>query len=133
MRYYQLTFLISPDSAAEDIQKQVRNFLEKEGAVLDREEPSERIRLGYPIKKREDAYLSALYFHCEPDKLSNLRKKINDIPEVLRYMILTERISKAEAPKETIPVAPKQKLEPKKAPKKVELKEIEKKLDEILK
>ena len=132
MRYYQLTFLISPDSAASDIQKQVRNLLEKEGAVLDREESSERIRLGYPIKKKEDAYLGTLYFHCEPDKLSSLRKKINDIPEVLRYMILTERISKAEVPEKIAQITPP-KPKPKKAPKKVELKEIEKKLDEILK
>ena len=83
-------------------------------------------RLFSPIKRRSQAYITTLNFHLEPEKLTNLEKKLKSENQILRYLILVKQLPK----KVEIPTKiPKKVIRPKP---KVELKEIEKKLEEIL-
>jgi ribosomal protein S6 len=123
IRYYQLAYLLSPELKKEEIEKIQQNltsFLEKEG-VLDKVETPLKRTLFYPIKKKTEAFLGAVYFYLEPEKIKEFERKLKGEEKILRYLIVSEK-----APK-------KIKVEKKIAkPKKVELKEIEKKIEEIL-
>jgi ribosomal protein S6 len=123
MRYYQLAYLLSPElkkGEVENIQKHLTTFFEKEGILDKVEEPLKRT-LFYPIKKKTEAFLGTVYFYLDPEKIDELEKKLKEEEKILRYLIVSEK-----APK-------KIKIEKKiKKPEKVELKEIEKKIEEIL-
>jgi small subunit ribosomal protein S6 len=124
IRYYQLAYLISPELKKEEIemvQKDLTSFIEKEG-VLDKVETPLKRMLFYPIKKKTEAFLGAIYFYLEPQKIKDLERKLKEEEKILRYLIVSEKTPK------------KIKIEKKlKKPEKVELEEIEKKIEEILK
>jgi small subunit ribosomal protein S6 len=124
IRYYQLAYLLSPELKKEEIEKikkDLTSFFEKEGILDKIEEPLKRT-LFYPIKKKTEAFLGTIYFYLEPEKIKELEKELKKEEKILRYLIVSEK-----APK-------KVKVEGKiKKPEKVELEEIEKKLEEILK
>jgi small subunit ribosomal protein S6 len=127
MKQYELTYLITPDiteEQAKDFQNKVITSLQEEGGILTEAGVIFKKKLAYPIKKNLQAYLAVLTFQLDAGKLANLEKNLKAESQILRYIILTKtpvkeklvRIKKAPPPKE----------------KKVELKEIEKKLEEIL-
>jgi len=119
-----LAYLISPELKKEEIemvQKDLTSFIEKEG-VLDKVETPLKRTLFYPIKKKTEAFLGAIYFYLEPQKIKDLERKLKEEEKILRYLIVSEKTPK------------KIKIEKKlKKPEKVELEEIEKKIEEILK
>ena len=87
-------------------------------------------RLGYPIKEKTSVFLRTLTFHIKPEKLEGLEKKLKEAKEILRFIIVIKK--KPKAPKiipETLTKIETPKAQPKE---KVELKDIEKKLEEIL-
>lgn len=145
MKLYELTLILTPDLSEEEeklFQKKIQSFIQEEDGILtDSRNPLKR-KLGYPIKNKEEAFLVTLNFNLAPEKLGNLEKKLRSENQILRYLILTKKrpkISPAEGKK--LPVSPKilpsetykdkRIVKPSKE-KKVELKEIEKKLEEIL-
>jgi len=151
MKNYQLTYLISPDLSEEELKnlsEKIKNFIQEETGTLEKiTEPSKR-ELGYPIKKKGEAFLATLNFSFQPtadqpkagnpEKLGNLENKLKSEKQILRYLILTkktirerpERIIRKEVlPGIKKPLEVTKKVTP---PKKVELKEIDKKIEEIL-
>lgn len=121
MKYYELTYLISPDLS----EKEVLSFQEKIISLMQELGGELLGEVKTPMRKKM-AYLATLNFHLNPKKLGSLEKKLKSESQVLRYMILTKK-----GPKRVPEVA----IKPKKIVKpeaKVELKEIEKKLEEIL-
>jgi ribosomal protein S6 len=141
MRYYELTYLIKAElteEKAKEFQEKIISLIQEEGGILNEANSPFKRKLAYPIKKEGQAHLATLYFQLKADKLASLEKKVESEKEILRYLILTKK--KAEVIPEAakaIPAIRKEGEAPvpsaKKAPKKVELKEIEKKLEEILK
>jgi ribosomal protein S6 len=123
-RYYQLAYLTSPELTKEEVEKiqnDLTSFLEKEG-VLDKVETPLKRTLFYPIKKKNEAFLGAIYFYLQSEKLKEFEKKLKEQEKILRYLIVSEK-----APK-------KIKIEKKvKKPEKVGFEEIEKKIEELLK
>ena len=129
MRYYELTYIISPESnetEIEEITKKISSFIEeKEGKIAKSNKPI-KIKLRYPIRKKEEGFLATLSFYCQPEKLRDFEEKLKKESSILRYLILSKKpIKKIEIPKI-------KKVEIKKE-KKAKLEEIDKKLDEILK
>lgn len=124
MRYYQLTYLLSPELSKEEMKKveeKLMNLLQKEGGGFDKFDVPLKRSLFYPIKKFKEVFLGSLYFFIETENLKNLEKGLKSEEKILRYLITSEK-----APKK-IPIIKKVVK-----PKKVELKEFEKKLEEIL-
>ncbi len=87
-------------------------------------------------KQQRGSNFLTLEFYTEPERIAEIEKKLKSIPSA-RYMILTKKVPKVEVkiprrpprlPK-TFQAKPEKRIEEKK----VELKEIEKKLEEILK
>ncbi len=134
MKPYELTYLISSDVSEQelkDISEKIKTFIqEEEGIVKKTTEPS-KTKLGYSIKEKEECFLAVLNFSLNPEKIANLEKKLKSDTQILRYLILNKEVSektqiKKVLPKVEEPTAEKPKTE------KVELKEIDKKIEEIL-
>jgi len=133
MKLYELTYLISPElseSELKSLNEKINSLIYQKGAgVLNEVKLPIKKRLGQLIKKQREAFLINLSFYLEPDKLGSLEKELKSEKKILRYLILARpKIKIAKVRKRPTKVIPKIPVKEKK----VELKEIEKKLEEIL-
>lgn len=144
MKLYELTYLASPLLSEEEIKSllsKISGFISETGGKMEKSHEPLRKKLAYPIKKQTEAFLISLDFRLFPDKLKELEKALKSEKEIIRYIILNKKEVKEKpaSRKPFIPPSPevateepaKEKKEAK--PQKVELKEIDKKIEEILK
>lgn len=129
MRYYDLSYLISPDLSEKEAQQfneKIIDFILKEGGILDTTQSLKKINLAYPIKKKKEAYFATLTFFLSPQKAPLLSQELEKEEKILRFLIFKkkspQKIKKAQVSKPKPPLKEKVKLE-----------ELEKKLEEILK
>lgn len=117
----------------------VRSEIEKQGGVLESTTDPKLRKLSYPIKKNLQAYFAALQFLVSPASAAPIEKKVSANQNILRCLVL----SWTRAPAQPIlrkPMRPKitdtvTRFSPAKteAPtERVDEKELDKKLDEIL-
>ena len=132
MKLYELTYLISPElseSELKSLNEKINSLIQKEKGVLNEAKMPMKKKLAYPIKKQREAFLINLSFYFQAEKLGSLEKELKSEKKILRYLILARPKSKIakvrKRPAKVIPKIPAKE-------KKVELKEIEKKLEEIL-
>jgi len=128
MKYYELACLISPNLSEQELNsfsEKINSLVQEQGAILDKILPEKKIVLGSPIKKNTSAFFKILTFNLNPEKLNDLGKKLKDNKEILRYSIISRHQVKSEKL-----VSKPIKIKASKA--KVELKDIDKKLKEIL-
>ncbi|MDD2696939.1 MAG: 30S ribosomal protein S6 [Candidatus Pacebacteria bacterium] len=133
MKNYELTYLVSselPEEEVKSLQAKIASFVQEEGGFLVEEGMFLRRKLAYPIKKQSQAYLVIFVFQLDPQKLANLEKKLKAESQILRYLLL---IKLPQRPRKIRAFIRKPVEEKPEKEKKVELKEIEKKLEEILK
>lgn len=134
MKNYELTCLINinfGETEAKNIQEKIISLIQKEGGVLTTEAAAAKKKLASPVKKNDFAFAISFNFQFLPEKLAALEKELKAEPAVLRYLILHRKPGKpGQAPRR--PLKMTRKISPKTSGPKVELKEIEKKLKEIL-
>jgi len=133
MRFYELTSLISSKLSEEEARKiseKINSFIQKEEGILDKEANPLKLKLALPIKKERQAYLLTLNFYLDLGKLENLEKKLKSTPEILRFLVQRKKLEIAKIIPEKPLLKIKKPLKPREE--KVELEEIEKKLEEIL-
>lgn len=136
MKLYELTYLISPDLSDEEINyftEKIISLIKEEEGTIEKTSETIKKRFAHPIKNQSQGYLAILNFQLVPEKLANLEKKLKSENQILRYLILTKPPTKEiiRRSKRLPPIrTPEKMIKPK--PKKVELKEVEKKLEEIL-
>lgn len=129
MRFYEISYLVSPNISKEELknfQEKINSLIQKEGGILFDINPPKKRVLAYPIKKNKEAYFLNLTFHFPEEKIENFEKKLKEEKQILRYLILTKRKP------ELVGMPKKPSIKKVEKPKKVELKEIEEKLEEIL-
>jgi len=144
MKQYEITYLLTPGLSKEEgeaFQKKIQSLVQEEDGILtDGRNPLKR-KLGYPIKNEEEAFVVTINFNLAPEKLGSLEKRLRSENQILRYLILTKpqpKISLAGGKKmpQPLKISPSKTYKDKKIvkpkEKKVELKEIDKKLEEIL-
>jgi ribosomal protein S6 len=130
---YELNLLLSGRLAEEEIaafsRELSQEISQREGLILEAH-PAKRIELAYPIRKERGAWLQTIHFSLDKDKLAEIEKKVKSLKEALRFLLLKKVVFRAR-PLLRI----RRPLEPPEAKTeaKVELKEIEEKLAEILK
>ena len=132
MRDYELTCLISSklsEEEAKNLSAKIESLIKDEGGFSSGLKNFIRRKLAIPIKKEGQAYLFILDFHFEPDKLEIFSKSLKNMPEILRFLIEVKKVTRIEPFREKI--LPKIK-KPVAETEKVEIEEIEKKLEEIL-
>lgn len=140
MKIYEITLLISPelsDDELKSLQERISSLIQaQEGKLIDKNSLVKK-DLAYPINKKVEAFLMTLSFYLAQEKLAFLEKELRQEPKILRYIILKKR------EREFAKIGPKRielgirkffrrEIPTEKLKQKVELKEIEKKLDEIL-
>jgi len=145
MKTYELTYIISPEITAEEAGAEAKNIesfvQENEGLILRQNNPIAKT-LSYPIKKHASGFMGVLEFQLEPEKLIQLKEKTDKDEKIIRHMIIMKRPLKEKKERRTQGV-PQIKPEPEKPSfsedkkisenkEKVELKDIEEKLEEIL-
>ncbi|MFH1509720.1 MAG: 30S ribosomal protein S6 [Candidatus Nealsonbacteria bacterium] len=136
MKYYELTYLINPDLSEEEskaFQAKINSLIADQG-VLEEGNMILKKKLAYPIQKKEQSYMAVATFNALPEKIAELEKNLKEQKEILRYLLI---IKEKQRNLKIRPHMAKRKplaetKEPTNQEKKVELKEIEKKLDEIL-
>lgn len=158
MTTYELTYIISPDITSEEAQakaKEIESSIQnKEGVILAQTNPIART-LAYQIEKRASGFFSVLEFQLEPEKMAELKETIEKDRKIVRHMLLVKRPVKIrkerrtrvkpEAVTSTTPeisqktgdenkIGKEEKLAHVKQSEKekVELKDIEQQLDELL-
>lgn len=158
MKTYELTYIVSPELISEEAQaksKEIETIIQnKEGSVLRQLNPIAKT-LSYPIKKQASGYLGVLEFQLEPERLKELEENLKKDEKIVRHMVIIKKPAKQRKERRTktkaAPIFETKALteEPSQSvlhtqeendpghpmghtPKKVELKDIEKKLDEIL-
>lgn len=149
MKTYELTYIISPETTSEELEAKAReidsNVQNKEGVIIKHTNPLARV-LSYPVAKRASGFLGVVEFQIEPENLPELEKTFKKDGKIVRHMVIIKEASQMKKAKRTREgskyATPK--LESKEEPKpeeteveakpkaKVELKDIEQKLDEIL-
>lgn len=158
MKNYELTCLISPElktDEAEKIAGEISEFLQKEGGLIIKSATADYKALGYIIKKQSACFLMSLDFSLEAEKIKILEEKIKKDQRILRHLITTKkpateeyknkRDKKVFTDKKIVSEEEQGKKISKSlydrdpsagrlgAEKKVELKDIDEKLEEILK
>jgi ribosomal protein S6 len=130
MRNYDLTLLLTPEIETEKanaIFQELISFLQQEGAILDKNSTPSKINLAYPIKKKKEAYLAWVSFLGKPESLKKIKEKLDFEEKVLRFL-LVQKVPKKKKVVRTI-----LKKETSKPKEKLEISQLEKKLEEILK
>lgn len=132
MKLYELTYLLNPDvEQPESLAEDLVNTIKKQGADLDSKNDPSQIKLGSPIKPKlggevlQEALIGTIDFYLPTNQVKELQEKLEQKKEILRTML----VKKKESPEPSeVEVEPDQDQEDKK----VELEDIDKKLDEIL-
>lgn len=157
MKNYDLCYLISPELKIEEantLASKITGFVQNESGLIRKSENPVPKTLGYQIKKQRSALWVNLEFSLEPEKLNAIEEKIKKESKILRYLItvknpprrekekrtkgkekspIGEKVSKEGNLVDSSIIAPVKSLETKETEKKVELKDIDEKLEEILK
>lgn len=143
MKLYELTYLMPidlPEDGVKALQEKINLFINEGQGTIDRIEEIQKKRLGEPQRGQNMAQMATLNFYFAQEKLGDLNKKIKAETQIIHYFILNKKLHKTEAPRrirKTAPVVIGEQAVAEKSPsitkpKKVEIKEIEKKLEEIL-
>jgi len=141
---YELTYLISPETKEGELNafcEKISGFILQEQGIIDHQFNPVLKKLAYPIKKKTEAFLATINFQIEPQKIEEVEKKLKTENQILRHIIIikipVKKIKERarQKPKET--ETPSFKKEEGHFPKKreatkAELKEIDKKIEEIL-
>jgi small subunit ribosomal protein S6 len=137
---YELTILASTDTAEEDLKtllEGIKNLISQEKGVLEKETNPVKQKLGYAIKEKTEAFLVNLTFTLSPEGLKNLEKELKEKKEILRYIIVIKKPIKEiitkirRRPEKAVQPVVEEKEESKSE--KIELEEIDEKIEEILK
>ena len=150
MKTYELTYIVSPEITSEEAgaaAKEIESFIQsKEGAVLRQINPTAKT-LSYPIKKHASGFVGVLEFQAEPETLVELKEKIEKDGKVVRHMVIIKKPIKEHKKRGSrikpapidIPPSFAKASAPAKASadksegkEKIQLKDIEQKLEEIL-
>lgn len=107
MRYYETTYILSPDISPdekENLKSRFRNVIQKNGEIIKEEEWGRR-RLAYPINHKDFGYYVYLFYQANEQCVKKLEQEMNLQSDVLRYLSVkiddpTPYLSKEEQGKE---------------------------------
>lgn len=159
MQTYELTYIITPEISSEEAEaksKEIESAIQgNEGVVVSKTSPVAKA-LAQPIKNRASGFLGILEFKIEPEKLSAIQELVKKDEKITRHIVLVKKpikIRKERRAKKGLlgqilevaqkkddavkqeaaePVLEEKQEEKKESKAKVELKDIEERLDEIL-
>lgn len=136
MKNYELSYIISTEISSEESQafaKEIESFIQgKEGVIIKSETPVAKT-LAFPVKKFGSGFFVISEFQIEPEKIKEINEKLEKDGKILRHIVAVKKHARLQKERRIKKEEPVPQLEIKKTDdKKVELEEIDKKLNEIL-
>ncbi len=156
MKAYELTYIVSPEITSEEAEakgKEIESLIQsKEGTIVKQTNPTAKT-FSYPIGKKASGFLGVVEFNMDSDKLLEVKAIVEKDKKIVRHMLIIklaaelkkERRTRVrptptfeiEKKEEVVETAQEETTEEKPAAKekekeKVELKDIEHELEEIL-
>lgn len=146
MTHYELLYIIPnqyTDEEVETISDKVGKIIKDAGSTITIEDNLGKKKLAYSIKQVTQGTYLLLEFDSEPENIAKIKKPLDLTTEVLRFQIVTkkkktlEEIKKEQEIKEKIEEKAKEEetteAAPAKEKEKVDIKQLDKKLEELLK
>jgi ribosomal protein S6 len=153
MKTYELTYIVSPESTLEEAEifaREIESFIQsKEGMLLKQTNPIART-LSYPIKKHASGFVASIEFQLEAENLIEVKNMLTKDGKIVRHMVIIKKplkdLRRRRQRKEVVPTLETIKTESVEIKdiskpvvekssagvEKVELKDIEQKLEELL-
>ena len=140
MKTYELTYIISSalgSTESDNLRKDLEDFITSQGGTVVKSEKTLAQPLSYPIKKQSSGFFAIVTFQVAEEKIKEIKEKLEKDTNVLRHLFLVKKPAKEMKERRTRkakPATPTMETteKPKKDEGKVELEEINKKLDEML-
>ena len=131
MKKYELTYLVPSELSDTDIQRiqsEIDSFITgNEGEVTSFKSDPARRDLGVDIDEKRTARMNSVFFSISPSHIAGLEKIMKESEEIMRHILVYKPDIKADRKRGES----RSELE-RKPSDKVELKEIDKKIEEIL-
>ncbi len=155
IRQYELNYFLNPNLSEEEIlnlSQKISNFAGEIGGKIETINETRNRKLSFPIKKFNQGHFFEVKFSADPQKISELEKKLKLEEKILRFSILTVPpiTQKPEKPAKKAKIYPSEKekagkekegkieaekMKPQKSEikkEKVKLEDIDEKLKEII-
>jgi len=141
--HYELLYIVSNKYSEEEIKpiiaKVNKLIVDNEGKITNSQEWGKK-KLAYPIQHFNYGYYNLVEFDCGGEKLKKINKEMRIDSDILRFQIVTKKIKTEEEIKQekrisekiAVQSLEKEKLEKEKTKGKVNLKDLDEKLDKIL-
>lgn len=139
---YEIGLLIKPELSETEAAAELGNVrleIEKQGGILESTTDPKLRKLSYHIKKISQAYFAALQFSVSPTSIAPIEKTVSANQNIVRCLVLSwtrapaqpvlRKPTRSKTPETPILFSPAKTEEP---VEKVDEKELDKKLDEIL-
>lgn len=131
MKLYEITYIALPDLSEEEIKsinEKIKDLIVKESGAITQESIPQKMSLGYSLNGKNEGILNVFSFTIDPEKISIIENSLKEENKIIRFAILKKKI---EA---TFRKPPRKRIEkPKPELTKIELKELDQKIEEILK
>ncbi len=85
-RKYELSFWLKIGNDA--FMEKLNNIFKELNLEIVKQNQLKENKLAYPIKKETTGLFGTIYFHGEPEKVVNLKEKLKNATEILRFIIL---------------------------------------------
>ncbi|HCM36348.1 MAG: hypothetical protein A3J30_00895 [Candidatus Wildermuthbacteria bacterium RIFCSPLOWO2_02_FULL_47_9c] len=136
MRNYDLTLIFSPSLSEQEANDQFQrlvSFVQEQGGILEDQRMLGKKPLLSPIRGSKEGYLALIAFSLSEDKLPTLEKECRGGEQILRFSLARQmkKAKKAQAAPAPVPASlPTSEV---KKEEKIDLADIDEKLEEIFK
>ncbi len=141
--HYELLYIISNKYSEDELKpiiKKVDRIIKDNSGNITKTEEWGKKRLAYPIKHFNYGYYNLVEFDIKGDKIEKINRVLQMSRDILRYQMVVKKVKTLEEIKKereisekiAIKAKKKEKIEEEKVKGKVDLKDLDKKLDKIL-
>ncbi len=127
MKSYEINCIIAniSEEEARATAEKIVKIIEEKGGKVEKTETPKRVPFGYSIKGHAKGFLATIFYKAPSEKIKEIEENVKKEEGVLRIMIVLNEVKKftPREPEEPLAVTER---------KKVELKEIDEKIEEIL-
>lgn len=155
-KLFELSYMLSPQIKDEEVSAyadKIKSIISQDKGAINKEQIPQKRKLAYPIGNQRQGYFGFVHFYFAPKHIEDMRKKLFLDTNILRHLVIgvnKKQIAQMQKPVQNIAAQEKAKKMMDKAviekqifkkedavssseEQKVELEELDKKLEEILK
>ena len=104
MRNYEVSLIFSPqieERGVNDLFQQLLSSVQENGGILHGQKMLGKSTLLSPIQRHKEGYAASVSFAINQEKLSELEKKLKEMPQILRFLLILQQ-KRTTAPQKEI-------------------------------